>query len=248
VSAALCGRGRTVTRSTLGHIGPNVLNGAYFSLPYDVLNDLAPISPLVTGPVLLFARKTLPASNLAELIAWLRANPNRASAGRATLPYHLIAALFQKETGTQFAIIPYRGGAPASQDLVAGQIDLLISPSDKLPMVRAGSIKAIAVTSDTRMAVALDIPTFAEMGLPALTYSDWTSLFAPKETPRDIVQKLNAAAVEALADPTARSRLADFGFQIFPRAQQTPEALGALVKADAAKWWPIIKQLGIKAE
>jgi tripartite-type tricarboxylate transporter receptor subunit TctC len=152
----------------LGYIGTEVLNGAYYSLPYDVLNDFAPISPLVTAPVLFFARNTLPAANLTELIAWLRANPNRASAGRATLPYHLVAALFQKETGTQFAIILYRGGAPAVQDLLAGQIDLVISTPDKLPFVKAGSIKALA--GDTRLAVAPDVPTFAEMGLPALTY------------------------------------------------------------------------------
>ena len=232
----------------LGSIGPQVLNGAYYSLPYDVLNDFAPISPLVTLPALLFARKTLPASNLTELIAWLKLNPNRASVGRATLLYHLIATLFQKETGTQFAIIPYRGGASAVQDLLAGQIDLVISAPDKLPLARDGSIKVFAVTSDTRIAAAPDVPTFVEMGLPALSYSEWTALFAPKGTPTAVVGKLNAAAVEALADPIVRSRLADLGFEIFPREKETPEALGALVKADAEKWWPIIKEFGIKAE
>ena len=232
----------------LGSIGPQVLNGAYYSLPYDVLNDFAPISPLVTFPALFFARKTLPASNLTELIAWLKLNPNRASVGRATLPYHLIAALFQKETGTQFAIIPYRGGAPAVQDLLAGQIDLVISAPDKLPLARDGIIKVFAVTSDTRIAAAPDVPTFVEMGLPALSYSDWTALFAPKGTPTAVVGKLNAAAVEALADPIVRSRLADLGFEIFPREKETPEALAAMQKADARKWWPIIKEFGIKAE
>jgi len=227
----------------LGSIGPQVLNGAY-----DVLNDFAPISPLVTLPALLFARKTLPASNLTELIAWLKLNPNRVSIGRASLPSHLVAALFQKETGTQFAMIPYRGSAPAVQDLLAGQIDLMISSPDKLPLVRDGSIKVFAATSDTRIAAAPDVPTFVEMGLPAISYSDWTGLFAPKGTPTAVVGKLNAAAVEALADPIVRSRLADLGFEIFPREKETPEALGALVKADAEKWWPIIKQLGIKPE
>ena len=134
------------------------------------------------------------------------------------------------------------------QDLVAGQIDLFFGTPDQLPLVRAGSIKAYAVTSDTRLALAPDIPTFAEMGLPALSYSAWFGLFAPKGTPKDIIGKLNAAAVEALADPAVRSRLVDLGLEIFPREQQTPEALGALVKADAEKWWPIIKELGIKAE
>ena len=233
---------------TLGSIGTQVLNGAYYSLPYDVLNDFAPISPLVTLPALLFARKTLPASNLTELIDWLKLNPNMASVGRATLLYHLIATLFQKETGTQFAIIPYRGGASAVQDLLAGQIDLVISAPDKLPLARDGSIKVFAVTSDTRIAAAPDVPTFVEMGLPALSYSDWTALFAPKGTPTAVVGKLNAAAVEALADPIVRSRLVDLGFEIFPREKETPEALAAMQKADARKWWPIIKEFGIKAE
>jgi tripartite-type tricarboxylate transporter receptor subunit TctC len=151
-------------------------------------------------------------------------------------------------TGTHFALVPYRGIAPAAQDLVAGQIDLWFGTPDQLPLMRAGSIKAYGVTSDTRLALAPDIPTFEEMGLPALTFYAWNALFAPKGTPRDIIAKLNAAAVEALADAAVRVRLVDLGFEIFPREQRTPEALGALVKADAEKWWPIIKEAGIKAE
>jgi tripartite-type tricarboxylate transporter receptor subunit TctC len=134
------------------------------------------------------------------------------------------------------------------QDLVAGQIDLLFVGAFQLPLARAGSIKAYAVTSDTRLALAPDIPTFAEMGLPALLWSAWGALFAPRGTPRDIIDRLNAAAVEALADPAVRARLVEFGYEIFPREQQKPEALGAMVRADAEKWWPIIKELGIKAE
>jgi tripartite-type tricarboxylate transporter receptor subunit TctC len=226
-----------------------VFNSAYYALPYDVLNDFAPILPLVRFPALIFARKTLPPNNLIELIVWLKANPNKAAAGRAALPFHLLAALFQKETGTQFAIIPYRGGAPALQDLLAGQIDLFIATSTAfLPLVRAGDIKALAVTADTRMAVAPDIPTFVEMGLPALSYSEWSALFAPKGTPADIVGKLNAAAVEALADPAVQSRLADLGNEVFPREKQTPEALASMQRTDAEKWWPLIKEFGIKPE
>jgi tripartite-type tricarboxylate transporter receptor subunit TctC len=225
-----------------------VLNGAFYSLPYDVLNDFAPISPLTTTPFILFARKTMPAKDLTELIAWLRANPGKASVGIAAASARLLAALFQKETRTQFTLVPYRGASPATQDLVAGQIDLLFNLPDPLPLMRAGSIKAYAVTSDTRLALAPDIPTFGEMGLPALSYSAWAGLFAPRGTPQNIIGKLNAAAVEALADPAVRSRLADLGLEIFLRERQTPEVLGALVKADAAKWWPIIKEFGIKAE
>jgi tripartite-type tricarboxylate transporter receptor subunit TctC len=159
---------------------------------------------------------------------------------------HVLSAFLQKETGTQFALVPYRGVTPAMQDLVAGQIDLLIVSPDQLPLMRAGSIKAYAVTSNTRIKVAPDIPTFAEMGLPALLWLPWYGLFAPRGTPRDIIRKLNAAAVEALVDPAVRSRLIELGLEIFSRDQQTPEALGSLVKADAEKWWPIIKELGIK--
>jgi tripartite-type tricarboxylate transporter receptor subunit TctC len=134
------------------------------------------------------------------------------------------------------------------QDLAAGQIDLAFGTPDQLALMRAGSIKAYAVTSDTRLAGAPNIPTFAEMGLPALSWSAWYGLFAPKGTPKDIITKLNAAAVDALADPAVRSRFANLGQEIFPREQQTPEALGLMVKGDAEKWWPIIKELGINAE
>ena len=198
-----------------GSFGTHVLNGAFYSLPYDVLNDFAPISPLVTIPLVLFARKTMPANDLNELIAWLKANPDKASAGISAGGFRLLTAFFQKETGTQFALVPYRGLRPRMQDLVAGQIDLLFGTPVQLPLMRAGSIKAYAVTSDTRLAMAPDIPTFGEMGLPALSWSAWFGLFAPKGTPKDIIGKLNAAAVEALADPAVRSRLADLGLRFF---------------------------------
>jgi tripartite-type tricarboxylate transporter receptor subunit TctC len=190
----------------------------------------------------------MPAKDVNELIAWLKANPNKASAGIVAPVYRLLFAFFQKETGTHFTLVPYRGGAPAIQDLVAGQIDLCFGSLVYIPQVRAGSIKAYAVTSDTRTALAPDIQTFGEIGLSALSFSDWFGLFASKGTPKDIIGRLNAAAVAALADPAARSRLAELGYEAFPRDRQTPEALGVLVKADAEKWWPIIKELGIKPE
>jgi tripartite-type tricarboxylate transporter receptor subunit TctC len=232
----------------LAALGQHVLNGALYSLSYDVLNDFAPISAVGTIPAVLYARKTLPPKDLNELIAWLKTNPNKASAGSYVAASHLLTAFFQRETGTQFTLVPYRGNGPATQDLVAGHIDLLLSTPDLLPLIRVGSIKAYAVTSDVRLVQAPDIQTFAEIGLPALSYSAWTGFFAPKGTPQDVIGKLNAAAVEALADPAVRSRVADLGYEIFPRERQTPEALAALQKADAAKWWPIIKELGIKAE
>lgn len=232
----------------LGFLGGHVQNGALFSLQYDVLNDFQPISPLVATPYVIFARKTMPANDLRELIAWLKANSNTASAAIVTVGVHLVTALFQKETGTHFALVPYRGTAPAMQDLVAGQIDLSFDLPVQLPLMRAGSIKAYVVTSEMRLAAAPDIPTVGEMGLPALSSSTWFGFFAPRGTPMDIVGKLNAAAVEALADPAVRARFVALGLEIFPRELQTPEALGALVKADAEKWWPIIKESGIRVE
>jgi tripartite-type tricarboxylate transporter receptor subunit TctC len=159
-----------------------------------------------------------------------------------------VTALFQKETGTHLTLVPYRGDGPAVQDLVAGQIDLVISSPDKLPLVRAGNIKAYAVTSEARLAAVPELPTFSEMGLPALSFGVWYGLFAPRGTPQDIIAKLNAATVEASADPAVRSRIDELGFEVFPRERQTADALGTFVKAGAEKWWPLIKELGIRAE
>jgi tripartite-type tricarboxylate transporter receptor subunit TctC len=231
----------------LGDMSTQVLNGALYSLQYDPLNDFAPISPLAVSPFLLAARQATAAKDLYEFIAWLKGNPNTASAGITGSNTRILSALFQKETATHFAFVPYRGGAPAVQDLVAGQIDLAFFLPFQL-LAQAGNIKAYAVTSDTRLAVAPNIPTFREMGLPALSMSVWAGLFGPRSTPKEIVSKLRAAAVEALADPMVRSRFSDIGQEIFPPERQTPEALAALVKADAEKWWPIIKATGIKAE
>jgi len=230
----------------LGFTSSHVLNGALYSLPYDVMNDFAPISPLGTTPLVFYARNSMAAKDVTELIAWLKANPNRASMGVVASSIRVLSAFLRKETGTQFALVPYRGVAPAIQDLVAGQIDLLIGSPDQLPLMRAGSIKAYAVTRNTRIELAPDIPTFAELGLPALLWLPWYGLFAPRGTPKDTIRKLNAAVVEALADPAVRSRLIDLGLEIFPHEQQTPEALAALQKSDVEKWWPIIKELGIK--
>jgi len=190
----------------------------------------------------------MPANSLPELIGWLKVNPNKASAAIFSPGSRLVTELFRKSIGAQFSLVPYRGGAPALQDMLAGQIDLSTGGVDALPLVRAGSIKAYAVTSDTRSALAPDIPTFAEVGLSGLSYSAWSALFAPKGTPKDIIGTLNAASVDALADPAVRSRLADLGAEIFPRERQTPDALAAMMKADAEKWWPLIKEFGIKVQ
>jgi len=225
-----------------------VLTAAFYSLPYDVLKDFTPISPVNKASQVLYARKTIPAKDLNELIVWLKANPNKASAGVTTLNYRLLNVLFQSETGTQYTLVPYRGTAPVIQDLLAGNIDLYFGAPDQLPLVRAGGIKAYAVTGEVRSALAPEVPTFDEMGLPTVSLPAWQGLFAPSGTPTEVISKLNTAVVDALADPAVQSRLADLGAEIFPRERQTPEALRALQEGGAAKLWPIIKELGMKAE
>jgi len=164
----------------LSYRSPHALNGAFYSLSYDPLNDFSPVSPIITSSALYLARKTMPANELKELIAWLKANPGKASAGIYSVGGRLYSTLFQKETGTQFTIVPYRGGAPIIQDLIAGQIDIFLIglPSD-LPQVRAGAIKAYAVASERRLAAAPEIPTVGELGLPRLSDTSWAGLFAP---------------------------------------------------------------------
>jgi tripartite-type tricarboxylate transporter receptor subunit TctC len=232
----------------LGAMSTHIVSAAMHSLPYDVLNDFVPVLPLVTTPQVLVARNTIPANDLTELITWLRAHPTTASVGNGSAMSHLTAALFQRETATQLTQVPYRTANVAMQDLVAGQIDLVFTTPDRLALVQAGGAKAFAVSSDARLAPYPDVPTFAESGLPALSFSPWFGLYAPAGTPKDIIDRLNGAAAEALADPTARARLVQLGMEIFPRAQQTPEALGALQKADAERWWPLIKAANISRE
>jgi tripartite-type tricarboxylate transporter receptor subunit TctC len=232
----------------IGVMATHVLNAGFYSLQYDVLNDFVPITPLAANRIVLFGRKSIPAKDLGELIAWLKAHPDQASAGTNSLGFRLVALSFQKQTGTQFTIIPYRAANNMREDFVAGRTDLLVGYPFDLSTFPEGTVRAYAVASDTRLTFASEIPTFAEAGLPSLVYSGWYGLFAPKGTPKDIIAQLNAAAVEALADPVVQARLADAGFDLFPREKQTPEALATMQKADAEKWWPIIKELGIKAE
>jgi tripartite-type tricarboxylate transporter receptor subunit TctC len=229
----------------------HVVNGAIYNLPYDVLNDFEPVVLLPTQPLLILARKTMPARDLNELIAWLKANADKATQGHAGVgsTAHVGGVFFQKETDTRFAFVPYRGGGPAMQDLIAGQIDLMFDPAGSaVPHVLTGSIKAYAVTAKSRLAGAPDIPTVDEAGVPQLYVSLWHAFWMPKGTPKDVVAKLNAAAVEAMADPAVRARLIALGQDIPPRDMQTPEALAVYHRAEIEKWWPIIKAAGIKAE
>jgi tripartite-type tricarboxylate transporter receptor subunit TctC len=236
----------------VGYWGTHVLNGALFTLQYDVLKDFAPVALLATNPQLVVARSSLPPANLKELVSWLKANPGKASQGTAGVgsPAHVGGVFFQNMTGARFQFVPYsRGAAPAMQDLIAGQIDLMFDQaSNSLPHVRNGSIKAYAVTASARLPSAPDIPTVDEAGLPGLHISVWSGMWAPKGTSTPIMTKLNGAVASALADPKVRQRLADLGQDIPGRDLQTLEGFAAFQKAEIDKWWPIIKAANLKGE
>lgn len=232
-------------------LGTHVINAAIYNLPYDVVNDFQPIALLTTTPNVITARGTFPASDLKGLIAWLKANPDKALQGTSGVGSigHLAGVLLQKETATRFKFIPYRGLGPALQDLVAGRVDLMIDlPLNSLPYVRAGTLKAYAVLAPSRMTLAPEIPTVDEAGAPGLYVTGWYSIYGPKGIPPDVVAKLNTAVVETLGDPAIRKRLVELGHEVVPREQQTPDALRARQKMDIAKWWPIIKTANIKPE
>jgi tripartite-type tricarboxylate transporter receptor subunit TctC len=236
---------------SIGNWSTHVVNAAIYPLQYDVLKDFEPVALLSSNPVMIVAKNSMPANDLKGFIAWLKANPDKASAGTAGggSPQHVSGLLFQNITGTRFQFVPYRSGALAMQDLLSGHLDLLMdNPMYSMPQVRAGGIKVYAVMSKNRMAGALDIPTVDEAGLPGFYNSTWFAVWAPRGTPRQVVGKLNAAIVDTLADPGVRSRFAEFAQEIFPPEQQTPEALGAHQKAEIEKWWPIVKAANINAE
>jgi tripartite-type tricarboxylate transporter receptor subunit TctC len=234
---------------SFGHLGTHVANGAIYNLGYDLVTDLAPVVLLPSNPMIVVSKNAVPAKTLNELLAWLKARPGPPTAGTAGAGSgsHIAGLYFENVTGIKLQYVPYRGTAPALNDLVAGQIDVIIDQtSNSISQVRAGTIRAYAVTDDKRVESAPDIPTTDEAGLPGFHMTLWSGLWVPKDTPKDIIAKLNAAAVAALSDPAVRKKLEDLGLEMPPKDQLSPEALGAWQKAEIAKWWPMIKAANVK--
>ena len=256
-ASGMIGVGRVARASSDGYTlsygawSTHVVNPAAYALPYDVLKDFEPVSLIASTPWLVVAKKDMPANDLESLIVWLRANTDKALAGTAGVgtPPHVGGVLFQAATRTRFQFVPYRSGGFVMQDLLAGQIDMaFLDPVTSLPQMRAGKIKVYAVMAKNRLPAASEIPTVDEAGLPGIYLTPWHAIWAPKGTPNDIISKLNAAVVEALANPVVRQSITDQGMEIPPREQQTPEALRTFHEVEIEKWWPIIKAANIKGE
>jgi tripartite-type tricarboxylate transporter receptor subunit TctC len=236
---------------SIGTVTTHVLTGGLYALQFDLVKDLEPVIEIGSEPLLIVGKKSFPADDLKGLIAWLKANPDKASVSIAGVGAigHLMGIAFQKATGTKFQFVPYRGNGPALQDLLAEQIDFMIEPASNFKgQLAAGNLKAFAITGNARLPSAPSIPTADEAGLSGFFASLWYGLWVPKGTPREITAKLNAALSQAFFDPQVRQRFDDLGIQIAPLDQQSPEALRDLQKAEAARWWPIIKAANIKVE
>ena len=234
-----------------GHLGTHVANGAIYKLGYDLVADLEPVVLLPSNPMIIVSKNAVPAKSLTELLAWLKSRPAPPTAGTAGAGSgsHIAGLYFESVSGIKLQYVPYRGTAPAMNDLVAGQIDIIVDQtSNSISQVRAGTIRAYAVTDDKRVESAPDIPTTDEAGLPGFHMTLWSGLWLPKGTPKEIVAKLNAAAVEALNDPAVKKQLENLGLQMPPKDQLSPQALGDWQKAEIAKWWPMIKAANVKVD
>ncbi|MDQ8732141.1 tripartite tricarboxylate transporter substrate binding protein BugD [Bradyrhizobium sp. LHD-71] len=234
---------------SFGHLGTHVINGAIYPLTFNLLDDLEPVGLIGGNPLLVVSKTAVPAKNLKELIAWIKANEENVTFGTAGVGSgsHFSGVYLQSLIGTKARYVPYRGTGPAMQDLVAGNVDIIIDQaSNSMPQVQDGKIRAYAVTQNKRMTAAPDIPTVDEAGLPGFHIWLWSGMWVPKGTPQDVIAKLNSAMREALADPTVLKRFGDLGLEAMPANRQTPEALRAHQKAEADKWWPMIKAAGVK--
>jgi tripartite-type tricarboxylate transporter receptor subunit TctC len=236
---------------SFGHLGTHVANGAIYKLGYDLVADLEPVALLPSNPMIIVSKNAVPAKSLKELLEWLKSRPTPPTAGTAGAGSgsHIAGLYFENLAGIKLQYVPYRGTAPALNDLVAGQIDIIVDQtSNSISQVRAGNIRAYAVTDDKRVASAPEVPTVDEAGMPGFHMTLWSGLWVPKGTPKEIVARLNAATVEALSDPAVRKQLENLGLQMPPKDKQSPEALGAWQKAEIAKWWPMIKAANVKVD
>ena len=236
---------------SIGHLGTHVANGAIYKLGYDLVTDLEPVVLLPSNPMIIVSTNAVPAKSLKELLTWLKAKPSPPTAGTAGAGSgsHIAGLYFENATGIKLQYVPYRGTAPALNDLVAGQIDIIIDQtSNSISQVRAGTIRAYAVTDDKRVESASDIPTTDEAGLSGFHMTLWSGLWVPKGTPKEVVAKLNGAAVEAMNDPAVRKKFEDLGLQMPAPDELLPDALGAWQKAEIAKWWPMIKAADVKVD
>jgi tripartite-type tricarboxylate transporter receptor subunit TctC len=235
---------------SFGHLGTHVANGAIYKLNYDLVADLEPVVLLPSNPMVIVSKNAVPAKKLKELIDWLKSQPQPAAAGTAGAGSgsHIAGLAFESAAGVKLQYVPYRGTAPALNDLVAGQIDIIVDQtSNSINQIRAGTIRAYAVTDSKRVEQAPDIPTVDEAGLPNFHMTLWSGLWVPKGTPKEIIAKLKAA-LEALADPQVKKQLENLGLQMPPADKSTPEALGDWQKAEIAKWWPMIKAANVKVD
>ena len=249
------GVGRVVRAAPNGYTlvvsnnGLIVLNGALYALSYDSLRDIVPVALMSSNPQIIISKKAIPAQNLSELISWLRENQDKVSVGIAGPMAAVSAVHFQNLTSTKFQLVPYRGAAPAIQDLIGGQIELMFDQlSNALPQVKSGNVKGYAIAASRRSPSAADIPSVDEVGLPGFYGALWQGLWAPKDTPQEVIASISAAVMRILADPATRQRLAEAGQDVVPPEQQTPAWLAAYQKAEAEKWWPIIKAANLKGE
>jgi tripartite-type tricarboxylate transporter receptor subunit TctC len=236
---------------SIGHLGTHVANGAIYKLGYDLVTDLEPVVLLPSNPMIIVSKNAVPAKSLKELLAWMKSRPSPPTAGTAGAgsASHIAGLYFENITGIKLQYVPYRGTAPALTDLVAGQIDIIVDQlSNSIAQVRAGTIRAYGITDDKRVESAADVPTTDEAGLPGFHMTLWSGLWVPKGTPKEIVSKLNAAAVDALNDPAVRKKFEDLGLQMPPAEKLSPEALGAWQKAEIGKWWPMIRAADVKVE
>ena len=236
---------------SFGHLGTHVANGAVYKLNYDLVADLDPVVLLPSNPMIIVSKNAVPAKTLKEFLDWLKAKPEPAAAGTAGAGSgsHVAGLAFEAATGIKLQYVPYRGTGPAMNDLVAGQIDLIVDQlSNSIQQVRAGTIRAYAIVDSKRAVSAPDVPTTDEAGLPGFHMTLWSGMWVPKGTPKDIIARLNAAAVAALNDPAVRKQLENLGLQMPPQDKLAPEALGEWQKAEIAKWWPIIKAANVKVE